>query len=197
MGHQGLAVMIAVRGKVQYMTKGVDFPQFVMALAPPSDETQLIRWETPRGVPFRGLATSITPAIDDAAPILVVAAIDISYHEHFMHSFRIALWSFVILAAVLTGFLGWIAVRQGLSPLQAIRQQAERITAQRLNARLAVDAVPLELKALAETFNAMLTRLEDSFRRLSDFSSDLAHEFRTPISNLSWSMSKPLMLHFH
>lgn len=30
----------------------------------------------------------------------------------------------------------------------------------------------------------MLARLEDSFRRLSDFSSDLAHEFRTPISNL-------------
>jgi len=30
----------------------------------------------------------------------------------------------------------------------------------------------------------MLARLEDSFRRLSDFSSDLAHELRTPVSNL-------------
>lgn len=52
------------------------------------------------------------------------------------------------------------------------------------NARLEVDAVPVELADLAETLNAMLARLEDSFRRLSDFSSDLAHEFRTPISNL-------------
>jgi two-component system, OmpR family, heavy metal sensor histidine kinase CusS len=30
----------------------------------------------------------------------------------------------------------------------------------------------------------MLARLEDSFRRLSDFSSDMAHELRTPITNL-------------
>ena len=34
------------------------------------------------------------------------------------------------------------------------------------------------------SFNDMLTRLEDSFRRLSDFSSDLAHELRTPIGNV-------------
>jgi two-component system heavy metal sensor histidine kinase CusS len=33
-------------------------------------------------------------------------------------------------------------------------------------------------------FNAMLARLEDSFRRLSEFSSDIAHELRTPLSNL-------------
>ena len=65
-----------------------------------------------------------------------------------------------------------------------MKQKAESITAQRLNARLEVDAVPVELADLAETLNAMLARLEDSFRRLSDFSSDLAHEFRTPISNL-------------
>jgi len=36
---------------------------------------------------------------------------------------------------------------------------------------------------LAETLNQMLARLEDSFRRLSDFSSDIAHELRTPVSN--------------
>jgi two-component system heavy metal sensor histidine kinase CusS len=44
--------------------------------------------------------------------------------------------------------------------------------------------VPVELAELAETLNEMLARLEDSFRRLKDFSSDLAHELRTPISNL-------------
>jgi two-component system heavy metal sensor histidine kinase CusS len=47
-----------------------------------------------------------------------------------------------------------------------------------------VDAVPAELAALVETMNAMLARLEESFLRLKDFSSDLAHELRTPISNL-------------
>ena len=37
---------------------------------------------------------------------------------------------------------------------------------------------------MAETLNEMLARLEESFHRLSDFSSDLAHELRTPVSNL-------------
>ena len=42
----------------------------------------------------------------------------------------------------------------------------------------------MELVELAEAFNGMLSRLEDSFRRLSEFSSDLAHELRTPIASL-------------
>jgi two-component system heavy metal sensor histidine kinase CusS len=47
-----------------------------------------------------------------------------------------------------------------------------------------MDALPLELVDLAAAFNGMLSRLEDSFRRLSEFSSDLAHELRTPIGSL-------------
>jgi two-component system heavy metal sensor histidine kinase CusS len=61
---------------------------------------------------------------------------------------------------------------------------AHNITASRLDDRLSVDTLPVELVDLADAFNAMLGRLEDSFRRLSEFSSDLAHELRTPISNL-------------
>lgn len=45
-------------------------------------------------------------------------------------------------------------------------------------------AVPTELVGLAISFNGMLERLEDVFRRLSDFSGDIAHELRTPITNL-------------
>jgi len=111
-------------------------------------------------------------------------ATDITHHEQFMDSFRTTLWTFVVMAALLTGFLGWLAVRRGLSPLRAMKQKAESVTAHRLDARLAVDAVPVELADLAQTLNAMLSRLEESFRQLSDFSSDLAHEFRSPVSNM-------------
>ena len=47
-----------------------------------------------------------------------------------------------------------------------------------------VDAVPVELADLAQSLNDMLLRLQTDFERLSAFSSDLAHELRTPISNL-------------
>src|SRR3546814_10570234 len=40
------------------------------------------------------------------------------------------------------------------------------------------------LVELAVSFNGMIERLEDVFRRLSDFSGDIAHELRTPITNL-------------
>ena len=61
---------------------------------------------------------------------------------------------------------------------------AEGISAQHLSERLEVDSTPTELKSLAIAFNDMLDRLETAVGKLSDFSSDLAHEIRTPINNL-------------
>ena len=184
-GHPGLAVVVvAPDGQKLFATSGAEFPHTLLERGVQANSLLPVVWKTARNMPFRGIATFARTGIKDAPPAIVAVATDISHHEHFMRSFRVTLWSFVVLAALLTGFLGWIAVRRGLMPLQAMRQKAESITAQRLDARLAVDSVPAELGDLAETLNAMLTRLEDSFRRLSDFSSDLAHEFRTPISNL-------------
>ncbi len=61
---------------------------------------------------------------------------------------------------------------------------AQTISASRLHDRLDLETLPSELVGLATAFNGMLARLEDSFRRLSDFSSDLAHELQTPLSNV-------------
>jgi two-component system heavy metal sensor histidine kinase CusS len=184
-GHPGLAVVVvAPDGQKLFATSGAEFPHALLDMGVQANSLLPVVWRTARNTPFRGIATFAQTGIKDAPQAVVAVATDITHHEHFMSSFRVTLWSFVVLAALLTGFLGWIAVRRGLLPLQAMRQKAESITAQRLDARLAVDSVPAELGDLAETLNAMLTRLEDSFRRLSDFSSDLAHEFRTPISNL-------------
>jgi len=50
--------------------------------------------------------------------------------------------------------------------------------------RVGATAWPRELADLAAEFDGMLQRLEDSFKRLSQFSADIAHELRTPINNL-------------
>jgi two-component system heavy metal sensor histidine kinase CusS len=91
---------------------------------------------------------------------------------------------FIGLAAVIVNLLGWVIVKQGLAPLKDIRQAAAVVTANRLNYRLNLDSFPVELAELAEALNNMLARLEESFARLKAFSSDLAHELRTPVSNL-------------
>jgi two-component system heavy metal sensor histidine kinase CusS len=53
-----------------------------------------------------------------------------------------------------------------------------------LKERIPLEPVPLELQQLVVSFNAMLARLDDAFVRLSNFSADIAHELRTPVSNL-------------
>jgi len=170
-GHHGLAVAVwDGAGQALYETPGAAFPPDLPTEAP-------ARWRGPDGRQFRGLAAAVAGGT-------VAVSTDLGHHEHFMHSFRLALWTVVGLAALLTGLLGWVAARRGLAPLRAICRDAAAITADRLDRRLATEAIPEELAAVAHTLNAMLARLEDSFRRLSDFSSDLAHELRTPVSNL-------------
>ena len=58
------------------------------------------------------------------------------------------------------------------------------MTVSKLDQRIPVDAFPIEMADLAATLNQMLNRLQEAFNRLSEFSSDLAHELRTPLSNL-------------
>lgn len=147
-----------------------------------SGHGQPYMWTADDGLAWRGISASVAPT-NGGAPYIIVVATEMAHHEQFMSSFRRTLWVFMALAALTMGLLGWIVVRRGLAPLQTIKRQAAEITANRLNTRLPVETIPLELADLASTLNEMLSRLEDSFQRLSDFSSDLAHELRTPVSN--------------
>lgn len=184
-GHPGLfVVVLAPDGNQLFSSPGAEFPPELLARSPAGGMGRLIKWQTRDGQPMRGQSMQVQTAIAGTAPVLVAIATEISHHEHFMASFRHTLWGFMLLAAATMGLVGWFAVRRGLAPLQALRQQAEGITANRLDTRLPAESVPVELADLAHTLNAMLARLEESFHRLSDFSSDLAHELRTPVSNL-------------
>jgi two-component system heavy metal sensor histidine kinase CusS len=183
-GQRGLAVaVVAPDGRLLFATSGAGFPEALLARQTMADAAHPLLWRS-GDVPMRGLSARVPTGIAGASPALVGVATDISHHEQYMAGFRVTLWSFVAVAALLSGVLGHLAVRRGLVPLQEMKRKAAGITARRLDARLAVDAVPAELADLAATLNGMLARLEKSFRRLSDFSSELAHEFRTPISNL-------------
>lgn len=148
-----------------------------------ADGAQLLQWSR-GGRSYRGLVASIPTGVPGAAPLQVAVALDIAHHQVFMDALMRTLWWFVAGAALATGLLGWFSARRGLAPLKAMRERAASVTAHKLDQRLPTDAVPKELAELATTLNEMLERLEEAFRRLSDFSSDIAHELRTPVSNL-------------
>lgn len=184
-GHHGLVVVVlAPDGQTLFATSGADFPQTLLYERRRADSTRPTVWKTSDGRPLRGVSAAVSMGVEGRQAALVAVATDISHHEHFMESFRRTLWSVVGFAALLTGLLGWAAAHRALAPLRAIRQGAAGVTATRLGYRLPVDSVPVELADLVRTLNDMLERLEASFRRLSDFSSDIAHELRTPVSNL-------------
>lgn len=111
-------------------------------------------------------------------------SLDIRHHQHFLAQMQRLIWLTMGLAALATALLGaWLA-RQGLQPLQQLTQLSQRISAGSLDQRLDSASVPSEMRPMLEAFNAMLARLEDAFARLSGFSADIAHELRTPLSNL-------------
>lgn len=186
-GHHDLAMLVrAPDGRTLFATDDASFPtSLLLREAIQSPPPQVWQRDKPQGPQTqRGIAALLPTGIPDLPPLLVAVSVDITHHQHFMASFQHTLWLFVAIAAALAGFLGWVAVRRGLQPLQAIRQGAAGVTASRLDYRIALDEIPVELAGLAETLNLMLARLESSFQRLKDFSSDLAHELRTPVSNL-------------
>jgi two-component system heavy metal sensor histidine kinase CusS len=183
-GHHGLAMLVVTPGgETLFATHGASFPSGLTSDIRTKGIRTLV-WRTPDGHPYRGISKLASTGISGAPDAVISVGTDISEHEHFMAAFKTTLSMVVVLAAILTGFLGWIAVRRGLAPLRSMRREVEGITARRLDARLSAASVPVELAELAETLNGMLARLEDSFQRLSNFSSDLAHELRTPVSNL-------------
>jgi signal transduction histidine kinase len=88
---------------------------------------------------------------------------------------------FVLLAALVGG---WLLARYFVQPVEAITQTAQEITAHNLSQRIPVRQVNDEITRLAETLNAMITRLEDSFRQIRQFTGDASHELRTPLAIL-------------
>jgi len=77
---------------------------------------------------------------------------------------------------------GLFLAHRALSPIDRITRTARRIGAEDLSQRLGMPPTGDEVGRLAETFDGMLARLEDAFRRERQFTADASHELRTPLS---------------
>ena len=113
-----------------------------------------------------------------------LVGLDVSHHLRFLEEVRERLWIDIFFAAIIAALFAWFAAHRGLAPLRRVTATARGLSAGRLGERLPERDAPNEVRDLVIAFNGMLERLESSFRRLSDFSADIAHELRTPVSNL-------------
>ena len=123
-------------------------------------------------------------ASSNGTPVVLAVALNRSSTNLMLDQFYQWLWSVLVVGGLTTAAIGVIIAWHGLKPLRTIDATASAITADRLTDRLDLERAPDEVRRLGASFNAMLGRLHLSFERLSAFSSDLAHELRTPINNL-------------
>jgi heavy metal sensor kinase len=81
-----------------------------------------------------------------------------------------------------TAYAVYATVGRALEPVSKMAHRAEQINSEHLNARLPVENEEGELGHLAGVFNAMLSRIEQSFEQLKRFTADASHELRTPLA---------------
>ena len=97
---------------------------------------------------------------------------------------RLLDYSLAALAAIVmtSAWLGWIVAGRALRPVHAITAAARRASEENLGERIALAGPDDELKELADTFDAMLGRLDAAFASQRRFVANASHELRTPLT---------------
>ncbi len=88
----------------------------------------------------------------------------------------------IAILAVLATAVGWLVAGRILVPVRLITRRARTASATDLSGRVALEWPQDELKELADTFDDMLERLQQSFGAQRRFSAQISHELRTPLS---------------
>jgi len=114
----------------------------------------------------------------------MIIGLSIDFHLHYLEALKKNLIAIAFVISLLIICIIRIAVRQGHLPLRNVSKAIKNITSENLDVRLEPSKVPIELEQLVISFNHMIEKIEDVFTRQANFSADIAHEIRTPITNL-------------
>ncbi|WP_085594872.1 MULTISPECIES: heavy metal sensor histidine kinase [unclassified Pseudomonas] len=133
--------------------------------------------------PLRVLVSQL-PAKEQRPPLRFLIAIDTDTFHQTQHHLLMALIGLAIVGVLLASALGYWVARIGLKPLIKLSQEAQRLAPPRLCGRLQLSPLPPELSQFVNSFNSTLERVEVAYSRLESFNADVAHELRSPLTNL-------------
>jgi two-component system heavy metal sensor histidine kinase CusS len=157
--------------------------QSVLALAHAADAPEVIlEWRGPKQERFSAIRGTTPTA--DRKPVRYYLSLDRRHDSRLLAGFLKATAVGLPLVLLLVAGGAWLIARTGLAPLRRFHRLASTVGAHSLDTRVSLAGLPSELAALAREFNAMLERIDLGYRRLQDFSADLAHEMRTPVATL-------------
>jgi two-component system heavy metal sensor histidine kinase CusS len=133
---------------------------------------------------FRVLAVQAADGSSKPSSYVIHVAMNRGLEMELHASYRKNLLLVLGTALVLCTVVGYQIARRGLRSIHQVTAMAGRIRSSNLGERLSTNGLPAEVLALADTFNRMLDRLEESFARLARFSADIAHDLRTPVFSM-------------
>jgi len=163
--------------------KNVQLPISLNALKNAS--TGLVTFETSRSVGNTPLRIVTLPvAQKDHTMRIVQVASSLEDVEDALNTLLLILTITVPSVLIMASVGGQFLAHKALKPVDQITQTARMITSQNLNQRIPPPKVKDEISRLVETFNDMITRLDQSFCQIKQFSSDASHELKTPLTIL-------------
>ena len=154
-----------------------------VAVDAPVTDSDIVSWTSRDGYPARVAAASAR--IGDPAQMADISVARVYGDRTAM--FAAYRWQIVVsvaVSALVAALLASLMLLRGLRPLRNIAAHAALVRPGKLEQQLDARGAPTELLPLIQALNAMLARLQEGYARLSQFSADLAHEFRTPVTNL-------------
>ncbi len=94
---------------------------------------------------------------------------------------------------MLASIAGWLVATRFLRPVEKIINMAQKISHEDLGQRVKEEEYAVEMKSLVEAFNAMIGRLQTSFKHIEEFSAHVAHELKTPLTIIRGETELALM----
>ncbi|WP_229420448.1 heavy metal sensor histidine kinase [Pseudoduganella albidiflava] len=142
-------------------------------------------WTSRAGAPGRVVAGTARLGSGTATPtVTVIVARAYADRSAMLTRFRHRIAGAAAISALAAALCAAWMLHRGLRPLRVVARHAALVRPGTLGHRLEAGDAPSELQPLVGALNAMLARLQEGYARLSAFSADLAHEFRTPVANL-------------
>jgi signal transduction histidine kinase len=112
----------------------------------------------------------------------LVVAVDHQLIGEALHTLLLQYVIALVLMTLLSSVIGWLLAGRALAPLRNITATARRVSGENLGERIALQGPADELKELADTFDGMLTRLDNAFAGQRHFVASASHELRTPLA---------------
>ncbi|WP_060872954.1 sensor histidine kinase [Myroides odoratus] len=135
----------------------------------------------------------VTYSFNDQNYIVTATAYD-EYGYTKLQNLFVTIVVLVVISLLVIYFVGLFFADKVLLPIKKMNDEVNQITATNLDLRISTEKNKDELGALANTFNEMLNRLENSFDSQKQFVSNISHELRTPlaaiIAELELALSK-------